>query len=928
MNEEIGVDIEVDTEQQEIPIEVKSDVLKGDKGDKGEKGDPTATIEINQVITGEPGTSVIIENVGTDVNMKLDITIPRGYKGDKPLKGIDYYTEVDKQELINEILSQVNQFSVEVVSELPTEEIKETTIYFVPKENSKQKDVYDEYIYINNDWEHIGTTEIDLSNYYNKVEVDSKVQGVNNAVQGINNKIDNLSKNYTGTNITASTCEGFGKIKKIYGYSNQATRSGKNILNKVEIITDGIKMYFDKNKLGKIFTISLISDLDLIENTIYLDKSNGSVVVGSITGNANTKSNSTITLNDNIYNDLQSATWWNLRIYKSGATFTKVEKCQIEEGTEATDYESYGVSPSPEFPSEIKNAGDNINLFNNNKVTSMVRLSYSNGIYTASDEDTKENLQYKIQQYDSTDKFISDTSVMLNIDSTGTYYFTSKKKDGATRLRIANNGAKNEFVLKYPLDDIKVGEDFTVSINIIDITVGSSKFKDVMLVKGLIEKTYSPYGMGSINTKIVNKNLHNGGIKSGLYSASNGIFVSNSAYVCSVEKIKVKNSSTIAVSNKNKKTGVYYVIELDKNGSFIKSQNSVNVVEDFVCRLGENTEYVLIDLGNSGDPCTVEKVGDFQVEYNVSTDYVEHKEQNIQFLTTKPLYKDCYLADDGIHYTRKQIVLDGSENWEVVASYQRKRFQLTLDNSKSYLTSQIPNIICNYFKANSADNIYKGESGIGFNGKVMWIDDAYGSTIDGYTLGQWKNWLANNPITLEYELAEEVIEPYTDDISMFITQYDNKTNISNSDNSEMEIELTNNKTVSRINENAKILQEEIIGYKKSIKEELLEQKEKIENKGKWVKLAATTSTTTQTLTTESLSKFTAIVLQVTVSDNENRVLQSTIGSINQFKKDTNWQVGFTGDPTNYFVSCSYLSDTSVNMCTNSQYDRGVLWGIT
>lgn len=103
--------------------------------------------------------------------------------------------------------------------------------------------------------------------------------------------------------------------------------------------------------------------------------------------------------------------------------------------------------------------------------------------------------------------------------------------------------------------------------------------------------------------------------------------------------------------------------------------------------------------------------------------------------------------------------------------------------------------------------------------------------------------------------------------------------------------------------------------------------EKLQNKGKWVKLAATTSTTTQTLTTESLSKFTAIVLQVTVSNDENRVLQSTVGSIDQFKINTNWQVGFTSDPTNYFVNCSYVSDTSVNMRTNSQYDRGVLWGI-
>lgn len=180
----------------------------------------------------------------------------------------------------------------------------------------------------------------------------------------------------------------------------------------------------------------------------------------------------------------------------SGVTLNVLYKPMIVAGIEVKPYEPYvggQPSPNPEYPQEIE-VIEGYNLFDNNKVTSMAKLSYSNGIYIANDEDTKENLQYKIQQYNSSDKFIPDTSVNLNIDSTGTYYFTSKKKDGATRLKIANNGAQNEFTLKYPLDNIKVGEDFTVSMNIIDITVGSSKFKDVMLVKGSTIKPYLPYG--------------------------------------------------------------------------------------------------------------------------------------------------------------------------------------------------------------------------------------------------------------------------------------------------------------------------------------------------------------------------------------------------------------------------------------------------
>ena len=193
--DEIGVDVVI--ENEEGSIDIQSDVLKGDKGDKG---DPTATIEINQVLTGEAGTNASIENVGTDVNMKLNITIPKGDTGEPgktPIKGTDYYTEEEKQELEKNILSQVNQFSVEVVLEVPTENINEHTIYFVPKTDAEKEDVYDEFIYINDGWEHIGTTEVDLSNYYNKAEIDGEIDTLNKLV---GNKVDKIDGKDLSTN--------------------------------------------------------------------------------------------------------------------------------------------------------------------------------------------------------------------------------------------------------------------------------------------------------------------------------------------------------------------------------------------------------------------------------------------------------------------------------------------------------------------------------------------------------------------------------------------------------------------------------------------------------------------------------------------------------------------------------------------------------
>ena len=78
---------------------------------------------------------------GFEGNEKESLTSLKGDKGDIPVKGIDYFTEEEIQEIKSNILDQVNQFNVLVVEELPTDNIDDHTIYFVPKVKTKQNDV-------------------------------------------------------------------------------------------------------------------------------------------------------------------------------------------------------------------------------------------------------------------------------------------------------------------------------------------------------------------------------------------------------------------------------------------------------------------------------------------------------------------------------------------------------------------------------------------------------------------------------------------------------------------------------------------------------------------------------------------------------------------------------------------------------------------
>ena len=84
---------------------------------------------------------------------------------------LSYYTKSE----VDALIATIPRFKVEVVVSLPTHDISTTTLYLVPSQDPETRNVYDEFIYVNNTWEQVGSTAVDMSNYYTKSEVDGKI---------------------------------------------------------------------------------------------------------------------------------------------------------------------------------------------------------------------------------------------------------------------------------------------------------------------------------------------------------------------------------------------------------------------------------------------------------------------------------------------------------------------------------------------------------------------------------------------------------------------------------------------------------------------------------------------------------------------------------------------------------------------------------
>ncbi len=485
--------------------------------------------------------------------------------------------------------------------------------------------------------------------------------------------------------------------------------------------------------------------------------------------------------------------WGNTEI---GTEFTfDLSSLMLLKGTYTMEnlpsYEEPGAMPSPEFPSKIRNCGDNVNEFDYDTTTTSpgnatkmgdikngywykgnetetAEFAYSRGWLRIKGFDFKAHTKYYLSfNLKQISKGITD-KVRLMLDDIS---------DNKTHsLNIFSINPKNQRYY-FELDNIEADTNlmFALNSNEVQITdISISKVKN---------KYWSAYGCGNVNFKIPNKNWFDESIFNEYKTNENDeayIFNSNSMRgenLIPGIKFKANTSYTVQYTAKQD-TGNPRLTILYTDGTNISIETAV-ISKDYqtYTQASDPTktiENIRAEYGGVGtNNFYIKKNSVIMVEGAYTKDnfpeYIPHQEQLFSFPTKKGqvFHKGDYLADDGVHNKRNTLILDSTKTCNIQWLEGIHVFWINISPNikvnSSILSSHFIGVTNSYMWSHKEDDM----------SPYMICDAATSNRIliknqDIDTPEQLKEFLdqqkeIGTPVIIEYDLEEEIIEPYSEE---------------------------------------------------------------------------------------------------------------------------------------------------------------------
>lgn len=399
---------------------------------------------------------------------------------------------------------------------------------------------------------------------------------------------------------------------------------------------------------------------------------------------------------------------------------------QLEVGTQKTEYEPFIPNmPSPDYPSEIKTVGSNVNLFDATQMKQTIPVDTREHIYIT----VKPNKKYTL----------STTLPLPGNGFADMFLISGHSIEGTT----SNNGV-------WEGNARTITSDSNGYLTIVYRRQSSSKWTDLTsykykLVEGTEIGEYSPYGQGCVKITKCNKNLFDKDTMielDGLYRGyGNGKIISNSTvYGLKIpvypEKTYV-SSSSVSLGNWSN------LCFFDNNMNYIDGKPYND--EDKTFTTPKNCYFVTIALSKTYTW--------FQLEKGlVKTAYEAYKgESYILPIQQEMLEGDLFtqgLNKKEIHHWNK-IIFNGTEDgWlrnELPSGGYRFEFPLSIIALQN---NQSVNVICDRLKGVTANSTYLKKEGISAS---TWIQ-VYLNNLSQSTVNDFKVWLQNHPLTVYYKL--------------------------------------------------------------------------------------------------------------------------------------------------------------------------------
>lgn len=625
-----------------------------------------------------------------------------------------------------------------------------------PETNEEQFDIGN---YLNGNWDKIDE---------NVEEVNTEISNIKTEKTELEKELKEMQEDYYQTSIRGQASGEYIHVEDssgarckigISGNSEQETRSGKNLFKPLNFTSNGITTTYDKDGVGTIKGTSTNAWANISANVIYsypagnyvlsIDKTktfnihfkgiytDKEIFEFVIPAGSKTKN---VAFKKEVY-----SMYAFISSFAAGTTFDDTIKIQLEKGSTATDFEQYGISPSPDYPSEIKTVGSNVNLLDKSKFVFNRALNNDTGEIRTS---TSGNW-YGTEEYIDFRKYAGKT-ISLSNRTTVAFYDTNKKFISYIAATQSPTGT-------VPQNTAYIRAD-----------VYKDYYDVVKLVEGTEVGEYSKYGMGSVKLTKCNKNLYNKNkeiICNGVGIGANGELFSRSDQKLLIIPIS-KEEKNIAVSftktfSYNLRYAFSNTIVENINSEifdtdYIENSTTTNIKVNKIIQNNRHN-YLLLGFTNK------DNYPDLQVEYEKEVSpYEEHQEQSYIIPVQQEMLEDDYFDWDNEEevHTWNKLVLTGDEAWVREATTSAGyRFFMNPSPSARFNNDAKKNVFCDKLNRKTANETWLGNEGISASRNIQIYLKEYSTK----TLDEFKTWLKEHVLTVYYKLATPTRLKFTDD---------------------------------------------------------------------------------------------------------------------------------------------------------------------